>query len=377
MRYIQPSILLLICLTILSASFVAAQDSLSGDLFIINVNGKKGFIDKTGKVMIEPRFEQAEDFSEGLAAVKIGDWWGYIDTKGAVVIEPKFGAAHTFSEGMVVSTLNRDFDRASNQWILLDKSGKYVELPQVKDIGSQFSEGLIAAKNNQEKWGYLDKTGKVIIPFKFDRAASFAEGLAYVLLEDKFGYINRRGNFVIAPRFTEVKDFSNGVAAVKVGGQLILGEGIEIVTEEENKARWHLIGKNGKFVAKLRDDVVGAGIFSENLTWLQIKDKKDSTTYRFGFIDKSGKFVISPQYHDANNFSEGLARVCLNGKLGDPSLIDKSGKVVYSATNVTLGDFRNGLARIQEGFSGMESFDDERKQGYINIKGQFIWQPTK
>jgi hypothetical protein len=51
------------------------------------------------------------------------------------------------------------------------------------------------------KWGYIDKTGRLIIPFKFDGAGNFSEGLAAVSIKDKTGYIDKTGKFVISPRF--------------------------------------------------------------------------------------------------------------------------------------------------------------------------------
>lgn len=41
-------------------------------LYVVNVNGKYGYIDKTGKIIITPQFDEAYPFSEGLASVKIG-----------------------------------------------------------------------------------------------------------------------------------------------------------------------------------------------------------------------------------------------------------------------------------------------------------------
>lgn len=63
---------------------------------------KWGFIGRTGKVLIEPQFKRAYDFSEGLASVKFKEKekWGYIDKTGKVVIEPKFDWAPRFSEGL-------------------------------------------------------------------------------------------------------------------------------------------------------------------------------------------------------------------------------------------------------------------------------------
>ncbi len=64
------------------------------------MESKYGFIDKSGKVVIEPQFDDAEPFSEGLAKVEKDDKYGFIDKSGKVVIEPQFDDAEPFSEGL-------------------------------------------------------------------------------------------------------------------------------------------------------------------------------------------------------------------------------------------------------------------------------------
>ncbi|EDJ0203504.1 WG repeat-containing protein, partial [Campylobacter coli] len=49
-----------------------------------------GFIDKSGKIVIEPIFDDIWDFREGLAGVKLNGKWGFIDKSGKIVIEPIF-----------------------------------------------------------------------------------------------------------------------------------------------------------------------------------------------------------------------------------------------------------------------------------------------
>ena len=62
---------------------------------------KLGYIDKTGKYVINPQFDEAFGHAEGLAAVyNLGDGWGYINKKGDIVINPQFYFAHPFSEGL-------------------------------------------------------------------------------------------------------------------------------------------------------------------------------------------------------------------------------------------------------------------------------------
>jgi hypothetical protein len=68
---------------------------------------KHGYIDKTGKVVIQPQYESATDFSEGLAHVKVNGKWAYIDRTGAMVIEPRYVSARKFSDGRAAVTLTR------------------------------------------------------------------------------------------------------------------------------------------------------------------------------------------------------------------------------------------------------------------------------
>ncbi len=71
----------------------------------IPIDGLWGFIDITGTVVVEPVYEIADEFSEGLAAVWMSDSWGYIDSTGAVAIEPTFADAWGFSDGLAVANV--------------------------------------------------------------------------------------------------------------------------------------------------------------------------------------------------------------------------------------------------------------------------------
>ncbi len=61
------------------------------------------------------------------------------------------------------------------------------------DFAESFSEGLAACRMNR-KWGFVDKTGKVVIEFQYDRAGDFREGQATVTLEGRDFFIDKLGN---------------------------------------------------------------------------------------------------------------------------------------------------------------------------------------
>ena len=108
------------------------------DRFLIEEDGKFGYINHLGEVVITPQFEKAStSFSEGLANVKVGGRWGFINEEGKFVINPQF--EHN----------KRGFDHAYN-----------------------FSDGM-AKVEYDGKWGYINKEGKLVVTPQFDHAEDF------------------------------------------------------------------------------------------------------------------------------------------------------------------------------------------------------------
>ncbi len=157
----------------------------------IKNNGKYGFADKIGKVVIPCQWKDTRTFSEGLAAVRDASGkWGFIDKTGKVVIPCQWENACSFSEGLA------RVQDASGKWGYIDKTGKVVIPCQWKDAWN-FSEGLALVKDANEKWGFIDKTGKVVIPCQWENARTFSEGFALVCDDNgKWWRIDKTGKVV-------------------------------------------------------------------------------------------------------------------------------------------------------------------------------------
>jgi hypothetical protein len=152
-----------------------------GDLTTFSIVGFKDF--SSGKIVFEPRFKDAGDFSEGLAYVQIMRKYGYINLKGEIAIKPQFIAAKSFSQKM--ASVNVQTDSGEPLWGFINKKGLIVIPPQFTDTSS-FSEGLCAVKL-EDKWGYIDTKGELIIPCKFNTAEDFDGGTACVELYNSDG----------------------------------------------------------------------------------------------------------------------------------------------------------------------------------------------
>ena len=223
--------------------------------YVFESNGKMGFMDEKGREVIAAKYYSLGNFSEGLASAKIGDKWGFIDTNGREAVGARFDGVAHFVDGVTLVW--------TESW-----------------------------EDDEEvyKYGYVDKTGKVISEPQYREATDFSEGLAAVNVGDyndpRWGYIDRRGEMVISPIFTKAGTFSEGLASV----------------EKEGKRCY--IDKSGKVVLEVKYSV--AGFFSEGLAMVGEYENRES---KLGYIDKSGREVIPLQYAAALPFEGGVASV--------------------------------------------------------------------
>jgi hypothetical protein len=180
-------------------------------LFPARQDNKWGYIDKTGRLVVDFQYDEAWDFSDGMAAVRVGGKWGYVDESGKTAIAPQFSDGSDFSDDRAQVSTPTGIG-------YIDKTGKLVIPPNPEWLGGfQFSEGL-AGVPLQKGYGFIDTAGKLV--FRLPDATSvgyFSEGLATVREWEATGYIDRSGTFVIEPRFTYGSEFSNGLAMVEYG----------------------------------------------------------------------------------------------------------------------------------------------------------------
>src|SRR5687768_7201858 len=82
-----------------------------------------------------------------------------------------------------------------------------------------FSQEVLYPFIENGKYGYINKTGKVVIDAQYESGNSFSEGLACVKLHGKKGFINGSGKMVIEAKLEDAFDFSEGLACVKFSGK--------------------------------------------------------------------------------------------------------------------------------------------------------------
>ena len=152
--------------------------------------GFSGFIDKTGAIVIPAQFDYVCDFSDGLAYVRNDQIEGFIDKSGKVIIDTKgkysecgFG----FKKGFCVVE-SEDTDGMG----IINKKGENVTSLKYK-INMLHDDVYTAHDQEKSMYGAFSYDGKQIVPFKFDYLSNFNNGWALATIEDVKLIINKEG----------------------------------------------------------------------------------------------------------------------------------------------------------------------------------------
>lgn len=356
-------------------------------LFAFERNGKVGFINERGKVVISPQIEasidEVGDFSEGLA--QVGNH-GYIDSTGSLAIHHHDYCCYSdFSEGRASAATDDPDNRYEKLGLILDTGGNVVANTRAFGLGN-FSEGLATyeakGKRGIRKFtppleyrdfpglkGFIDQTGKLVIPPSFADVGPFKGGLARAAVDGychlvtagnyrqgsptsgypsscggapadavapcNVGFINKQGAFAIEAHFESAQDFSETLAAVRIGGL------------------WGFIDATGKLVIPPRFEQVQP--FREGFAAVKLQGK-------WGFIDKAGNVAIRARFEAVDSFSESLA-IAYQG--GNPFFIDRKGRIALPGPYLEATPFVHGLAAV---------LISKNRVAYINHSGKTVFQ---
>lgn len=180
-------------------------DHFENRLCSVKIDGKWGVIDTTGKVVVEPKYDWYVRFSDDLAAVKIDGKYGYIDKEGNVAIQPKFIYAMDFVDGVAWVTTEQGEG-------LIDTEGNWVLKPIYREV-RQFSQGLAAVKISDTNWGYVDKTGKLVIEGYRWTTPFYEDGYAVVMTQDaKFAAIDKTGARLFDATFDGIGNYTGYIS---------------------------------------------------------------------------------------------------------------------------------------------------------------------
>lgn len=205
-----------------------------------SISEKWGFVDSSGKTVIQPQYYDTGNFSESLCAVKDEDGnWNYIDKKGIVKIDRNFRTASDFLNGRAIVS-----DLSEEKYGLIDVSGNYLIEATLDSIVADKEQFLL---KKEGKWDWADATGKMIIASKFEDAFPFGESdLAVVKQNGFYGYIDKKGTVKIDFQFKKAYPF--------------IGEIAYVVSKNDEKGSF--IDKQGNSVVKPKFSGISADLIS-------------------------------------------------------------------------------------------------------------------
>jgi hypothetical protein len=240
----HPFCFLFLFLSSISALYGQAIISDTANILLrIKSEGKFGYAKLSGRIVISAVYQNASDFTEGLAAVKLNNQFGYIDINGNTAIRFNYDSATPFSDGLA----------------LVFKAG----VPS-----------------------YINKSGKNIFSFKGRILGAFHNDMAYITtFNDKAGIINKDGKLIVDTVYSQIQDFSCGRATV-----------INFAKDEG------LIDEKGNTIVPL-GKYKSIGSFSSEFAIVSmpsITTDQGSIMELWGIIDTNGNLLYSGNKNDKN-----------------------------------------------------------------------------
>jgi hypothetical protein len=346
---------------------------LSDGLAYVTVDGKIGFIDRTGNFAIPPIFDKAWPFNPGLGrtSAERDGIFGVIDKTGTWIFQTNyqqlylatsFGANNNAAFGW-------HFKKA-DRWGLLDLDGRVVLDADFDQAVNHCAEGRLEAFKNKESF-YFEEDGSPLQLPEGRFASALCNGVPPFILKigDKFGLIDARLNPLTSVQFDAINSAGPGVKNVKID------------------PKWGRIGPDGHWMLEPKFDYLsdGVGIFVASI------DGKR------GFMTSDGSWLIEPNFDAARFRGNDIAFVTVAGATGVLRLSDRSwvvpprpgvmcdinhailsqtdGKrVILSRTGETWIDIGAERVGISLDF-GLLTFLKNGKWGLVDTAGQIVVEP--
>lgn len=371
-------------------------------LYPVLVNGKVGYIDRSGKLVVPARFEPTgpigidavscpsppesvywpkrpvkwgRDFREGRAEVRTDRGWQLIDSRGRMLLDkPIAGAIHLWMEkpGKGLIAVQR-----GGKWGGIDFAGREI-IPFQFDRCLGVSRGLAhVTQGNSRFW--IDKTGQPVawpVPVRSGPPPVFEDGLSLTSNGILFGLTDRQGLWFVPPAYKRIGTFDcssiarmgrwapSKPAATQPATPTELASMLwgKMATAMKGVPRWGPPDQNGP-------------------PRLAVVETPDNG---FGILDFYGRLrsegldgIYLLEY--GLRFSEGLARVSRGKQVG---FVDRTGRIVIEPQFDYAEDFNGGLSRFIMGVSHRDLYGDltdanTARWGYVDRTGRIVWKPTR
>lgn len=374
---------------ILPLEYRAIADKVVGGLVEIRSKNRIGYVDITGRILLEPTYKSVEPFIEGYAVVsKASSYYdeygrereksvyGVIDCRFKEIIPCTFDSIEyekesgRFKTDVGYKTIDgRYVAEVDGKELLLNKKYKYC-----KPFSDTCAIAVLISEGQVKYYGLIDKRSNDILPPIFSRLDCVENELYKFKINNLYGLVNSKGNIILQNVYHGIGKFEDNLAWVQVDvssddrydKQKLYGY-VDSMGNEILPPTYEFIGKrSNKYAVVMKNNLWGLFSFEnhklniitnaaylgpckDNLCRINVggvfdKKNKKTTGGLWGYASVDGQIVIEPTYNQAHGFSEGMAAVKLNNKWG---FINTEGIIVVPCEyDEVEADFENGKGEL-------------------------------
>lgn len=323
------------------------------DVRFVKNNSKWGLIDNDGNIKIKCHYDSFNDPVDlNYIPFELNGKWGIVDIEDKIKVQFKYDKIHTSKNFFVAqlrgswgietfdNKLVLDYIYDDMAWYLVGDHSAWVKKGEkyglVNKDGKLIAEceydkepyecnGYIVMKR-KGRYGLLNaNNGESVIPFEYDYLDDYYDGFIAAAKDNKHGYLNIKNQIVIPFVYDDAYRFSEGLACVgKITGYMNTYGGLKPVI------KYGFINKSGEIVIQYQyKEQIGMYecYFSEGLCPYGVYIGPGGHLYAntYGYINRNGEIAIKAQFDRVKEFINGVAVVEKDDKYG---LINKTGEIV-------------------------------------------------
>lgn len=333
--------------------------------------GKWGVIDMHGKEVCPVKYDYVDLCSNDKVAVNIGGKmknmkieggkWGFVDLiTGQEIIPVQYDQVGAFTDRGTVWVCNGG-NNSRKVWaqIIKNEKGKVDYMERYFDVYDDFSMHYLFDKEDDTfHWSLIDSSGQEIVGSKFSKVGHFHHNVAWCVQNGKYGMIDYTGKVCIPFQYAKLSDCTEN--------------GVVLAWEIDNGAssKVGLLSKNGEKLTEMKYTEINA--FTDGVAWGKVNGL-------YGLIDYNGKELTQPRYSKVGEFYNGVALVW--SEMDALGCVNKSGKeiarTIYAEAALKFGvcQFRTDKNEGKEIISWISH--PQLGNSWINQNGKVIARGTK
>jgi len=340
-----------------------------------------GLYDLNGKQVLPHVYESIDAFFNGRAIFRKNGKWGVLDENGSELISARYDRIDRYNNNGY-AVVYKNFGKDDVRVGIIDKKGHEVVPVKYQWIDEVYNvyDGMVALAENR-KYGFADSSGKIVIPFKYVKVESFISGIAKVWKDwHHCGYINKTGKEIIPCIFDPMDQanlrryYDKYIIGIKDSVHHVFDyTGKHIATLPysrlgtlNEKRKTFLVSAHNKVGSLDSNLQIKIPVIYESMEFINYgiaARKKD----KIGFIYDNGK-VLHPFKYDrievvhmpyADDYKNGLMKVGIGTKTG---LMNSSKHLIIPVIYDEIENFSYGLALVRR----------NNKYGFVNLKGKEV-----